>query len=403
MSIRSRLAVLGLLVLTGCSPKAEQNAAQAQAPVVSVAKVVKAPINEWDQFTGRLQSPEQVEIRPRVSGYIDKVAFTEGSLVKKGDLLFQIDPRPFAAEVKRLEAELQSATAKAHQARMEAQRAKRLKGNAMSTEQADARETTALAAEATINATAAALDAARLNLEYTEVRAPVSGRVSRAYITAGNLVNAGSSLLTSVVSTKAIYAYFDADEQRFIQYNDLARQGLRQGARDPNQVVLMGLAGQQGFPFTGHIDFLDNQVNPDTGTIRVRAVFNNDDGRLTPGMFARIKWVASNTYPALLIKDTAIGTDLGKKFVLVMDDKHQLNYRTVTLGPRLEGGLRIVRDGLKATDTIVVNGLQRVRPGATISPDVVPMATDSELQLLAATKAPKVPSGTAQANTLAAR
>ncbi|MED5525890.1 efflux RND transporter periplasmic adaptor subunit [Gallaecimonas pentaromativorans] len=403
MSIRSRLAVLGLLVLTGCSPKAEHSAAQAQAPVVSVAKVVKAPINEWDQFTGRLQSPEQVEIRPRVSGYIDKVAFTEGSLVQKGDLLFQIDPRPFAAEVKRLEAELQSATAKAHQARMEAQRAKRLKGNAMSTEQADARETTALAAEATVNATAAALDAARLNLEYTEVRAPVSGRVSRAYITAGNLVNAGSSLLTSVVSTKAIYAYFDADEQRFIQYNDLARQGLRQGARDPNQVVLMGLAGQQGFPFTGHIDFLDNQVNPDTGTIRVRAVFNNDDGRLTPGMFARIKWVASNTYPALLIKDTAIGTDLGKKFVLVMDDKHQLNYRTVTLGPRLEGGLRIVRDGLKATDTIVVNGLQRVRPGATISPDVVPMATDSELQLLAATKAPKVPSGTAQANTLAAR
>ncbi|ROQ29789.1 efflux RND transporter periplasmic adaptor subunit [Gallaecimonas pentaromativorans] len=403
MSIRSRLAVLGLLVLTGCSPKAEHSAAQAQAPVVSVAKVVKVPINEWDQFTGRLQSPEQVEIRPRVSGYIDKVAFTEGSLVQKGDLLFQIDPRPFAAEVKRLEAELQSATAKAHQARMEAQRAKRLKGNAMSTEQADARETTALAAEATVNATAAALDAARLNLEYTEVRAPVSGRVSRAYITAGNLVNAGSSLLTSVVSTKAIYAYFDADEQRFIQYNDLARQGLRQGARDPNQVVLMGLAGQQGFPFTGHIDFLDNQVNPDTGTIRVRAVFNNDDGRLTPGMFARIKWVASNTYPALLIKDTAIGTDLGKKFVLVMDDKHQLNYRTVTLGPRLEGGLRIVRDGLKATDTIVVNGLQRVRPGATISPDVVPMATDSELQLLAATKAPKVPSGTAQANTLAAR
>ncbi|WP_417362546.1 efflux RND transporter periplasmic adaptor subunit [Gallaecimonas pentaromativorans] len=403
MSIRSRLAVLGLLVLTGCSPKAEHSAAQAQAPVVSVAKVVKAPINEWDQFTGRLQSPEQVEIRPRVSGYIDKVAFTEGSLVQKGDLLFQIDPRPFAAEVKRLEAELQSATAKAHQARMEAQRAKRLKGNAMSTEQADARETTALAAEATVNATAAALDAARLNLEYTEVRAPVSGRVSRAYITAGNLVNASSSLLTSVVSTKAIYAYFDADEQRFIQYNDLARQGLRQGARDPNQVVLMGLAGQQGFPFTGHIDFLDNQVNPDTGTIRVRAVFNNDDGRLTPGMFARIKWVASNTYPALLIKDTAIGTDLGKKFVLVMDDKHQLNYRTVTLGPRLEGGLRIVRDGLKATDTIVVNGLQRVRPGATISPDVVPMATDSELQLLAATKAPKVPSGTAQANTLAAR
>ncbi|EKE77859.1 efflux RND transporter periplasmic adaptor subunit [Gallaecimonas xiamenensis] len=378
------LALITLLVMAGCSPQAQQPPAGAQAPAVTVAKVLQTPINEWDQFTGRLEAPQQVQIRPRVSGFIDKVAFNEGSLVQKGDLLFQIDPRPFAAEVKRLQAELQRAQAQARQARAEAARAERLRGSrAIATEEADARQTTAMAADAQVLATEAALDAARLNLEYTQVRAPVSGRVSRAYITQGNLVSAGDSLLTTLVSTDAIYAYFDADEQVFLKYNELARQGLRQGSRDQNQQVLMGLSNQDDFPFSGHVDFLDNQVNPQTGTIRARAVFSNEDGRLTPGLFARLKLVASNTYPALLIQDKAIGTDLGKKFVLVVNDQQQLQYRELTLGPRLEGGLRIVRDGLSAADTIVINGLQRVRPGMTVAAQTEPMASEQQLALLA--------------------
>ncbi|WP_115718360.1 efflux RND transporter periplasmic adaptor subunit [Gallaecimonas mangrovi] len=401
MSSPSRLMLTSLLLLAGCSPQAQTAATKPQPPVVTVAKVIKKPINEWDQYTGRLQAPQQVNIRPRVSGYIDKVAFSEGSLVKKGDLLFQIDPRPYAAEVARLQAQLQSAQVQAKQASAEANRAKHLKNSAMSAEQADARESAAQTAIATVKATAAALEAAKLSLEFTDIRAPVAGRVSRAYITAGNLVTAGSSLLTTLVSTQAIYAYFDADEQRFIEYSQRARDGLRQGTRDPDQVVMMGLAGSNNYPFIGHIDFVDNQINAQTGTIRARAVFDNHDGLLTPGMFARIRWASSKMHPALLIKDVAVGTDLGKKYVLVMDAKHQLSYRNVTLGPRLDSGLRVVTQGLTDADTIVVNGLQRVRPGVTVTPETEPMASPAQLQQLARSNGPQILPGAATPLTAA--
>ncbi|WKE64081.1 efflux RND transporter periplasmic adaptor subunit [Gallaecimonas kandeliae] len=394
---------LTLLVLAGCSPQAQTQGGAPQAPAVSVAQVLKTPINEWDQFTGRLEAPQQVQIRPRVSGYIDKVAFTEGSLVSKGDLLFQIDPRPFAAEVKRLDAELLRARAQAHQAESEAKRGRQLGPKVMSVEQADARQTAAMAAEAQVKATEAALDAAKLNLEYTQVRAPVAGRVSRALITEGNLVSSGDSLLTTLVSTDKVYAYFDADEQLFLHYNELARQGRRQGTRDDSQVVLMGLAGQQGFPYQGHIDFVDNQVNPDTGTIRARALFDNTDGLLTPGMFARLKLAASNSHPALLIQDKAVGTDLGRKFVLVVDGKQQVQYRPVTLGRRLEGGLRIVQQGLEAGDQIVVDGLQRVRPGMTVQSEAVDMASPDLVQQLAQRAALTAAPGSSAQKALANR
>lgn len=380
LSWRLPLAIATALVLSACG-KGEEASQQMPAAKVSVAEVIEQPINEWDEFTGRLEAPESVEVRPRVSGYIDKVAFDEGSLVKKGDLLFQIDPRPFQAEVKRLQAQLQQARASQIRAANEARRGERLRqSNAISAELADARASAATEAQAAVAATQAELDNALLNLSFTRITSPINGRVSRAEITEGNLVGAGQSLLTTVVSTDKVYAYFDADERVFLKYIELARQA-GSDARGASPVYL-GLSSEAGYPHEGQLDFLDNQVNPRTGTIRGRAVFDNRDGRFTPGLYARLKLVGSGTYPAALIKDEAVGTDLGKKFVLVLDKDNAVQYRAIELGPKLEG-LRIVRQGLSKGEKIVVNGLQRAMPGATVDPQAVPMADEATLAQLA--------------------
>ncbi|GAD61782.1 multidrug efflux RND transporter periplasmic adaptor subunit MexE [Aquipseudomonas alcaligenes] len=380
LSWRLPLAITTALVLSACG-KGEEASQQMPAAKVSVAEVIEQPINEWDEFTGRLEAPESVEVRPRVSGYIDKVAFDEGSLVKKGDLLFQIDPRPFQAEVKRLQAQLQQARASQTRAANEARRGERLRqSNAISAELADARASAATEAQAAVAATQAELDNALLNLSFTRITSPIDGRVSRAEITEGNLVGAGQSLLTTVVSTDKVYAYFDADERVFLKYIELARQA-GSDARGASPVYL-GLSSEAGHPHEGQLDFLDNQVNPRTGTIRGRAVFDNRDGRFTPGLYARLKLVGSGTYPAALIKDEAVGTDLGKKFVLVLDKDNAVQYRAIELGPKLEG-LRIVRQGLSKGEKIVVNGLQRAMPGATVDPQAVPMADEATLAQLA--------------------
>jgi multidrug efflux system membrane fusion protein len=376
--LRFPLAAIALVVMTACG-RAPEVAQAPAAPQVSVAKVLEQPINEWDEFTGRLEAPETVEVRPRVSGQIDKVAFTEGALVKKGDLLFQIDPRPFQAEVNRLDAQVSQARATAARTENEAQRGERLKAsNAISAELAETRTTSAQEARAGVAAIQAQLDLARLNLSFTRVTAPISGRVSRADITAGNIVTADQTPLTTLVSTEKVYAYFDADERVFLKYNQLSRAGQR----SQTSLVYLGLSNEDGNPHLGQMDFVDNQVNPRTGTIRGRAVFDNSDGSYTPGLYARLKLVGSKTYDAVLIKDEAVGTDLGKKFVLVMDKDNKATYRTVELGPKLEG-LRIVRSGLVKGDSIVVNGLQRVRPGSTVTPQDVPMASDATLAALA--------------------
>lgn len=375
--LRYPLTALAVVVLTACGRAPEATQAPA-APKVSVAKVLEQPINEWDEFTGRLEAPETVEVRPRVSGQIDQVAFTDGALVKKGDLLFQIDPRPFQAEVRRLEAQVQQARAVSSRSQNEAERGDRLRANnAISAELADSRTTSAQEAKAGVAAIQAQLDLARLNLSFTKVTAPISGRVSRAEITSGNIVTADVTPLTSVVSTDKVYAYFDADERVFLKYNELARQGQR-GQSTP---VYLGLSNEADNPHQGQMNFVDNQVNPRTGTIRGRAVFDNTDGRFTPGLYARLKLVGSGTYSAVLIQDEAVGTDLGKKFVLVMDQNNTPAYRAVELGPKLEG-LRIVRSGLAKTDTIVVKGLQRVRPGQAVDPEITPMATEQTLAAL---------------------
>ena len=376
--LRFPLALLAVLVLSACG-KTPDTAASMPAAKVSVAKVLEQPVNEWDEFTGRLEAPETVEIRPRVSGQIDKVAFTEGALVKKGDLLFQIDPRPFQAEVRRLEAQLAQARASATRSENEARRGDRLRqSNAISAELADSRTSAAQEARAAAAAIQAQLDLAKLNLSFTRVTSPISGRVSRAEITAGNLVTADVTALTSVVSTDKVYAYFDADERVFLKYTQLARQGQR-GQATP---VYMGLSNEEGNPHLGQMNFIDNQVNPQTGTIRGRAVFDNRDGAYTPGLYARLKLVGSGTYSAVLINDEAVGTDLGKKFVLVMDADNTPAYRAVELGPKIEG-LRIVRSGLNKNDTIIVKGLQRARPGSPVTPETVPMASEETLAALA--------------------
>ncbi|MFZ2320197.1 MAG: efflux RND transporter periplasmic adaptor subunit [Pseudomonas sp.] len=401
--LRYPLALAAILVLSACG-KAPDSAAQQPAAKVSVAEVIQQPVNEWDEFTGRLEAPESVEVRPRVSGYIDRVAFREGSLVQKGDLLFQIDPRSFEAEVKRLQAQLQQARASQTRTVSEAQRGERLRqSNAISAELADARASAAAEAQAAVAGIQAELDNAKLNLSFTRVSAPIDGRVSRAEITEGNLVNAGQSKLTSLVSTDKVYAYFDADERVFLKYVELARKAGVQ-TRDASPVYL-GLSSEDGHPHLGQLDFLDNQVNPQTGTIRGRAVFDNRDGRFTPGLYARLKLVGSGKYDATLIQDAAVGTDLGKKFVLVLDKDNAVQYRAIELGPKLQG-LRIVRNGLAKGEKIVVNGLQRAFPGSTVDPQAVPMADEQTLAALAsqrqavdASAAPRVAEKTAKPAT----
>jgi multidrug efflux system membrane fusion protein len=343
-------------------------------PQVTVAGVIERDVTEWDEFTGRLQAVDSVEVRPRVSGLISAVRFQEGSIVRRGDRLFEIDPRPFQAEVDRLRAELTRAKATSQRAASELQTAEKLRTeNAIAKEEHDRRAAFAQESTAQVAAVEAALRAAELNLEFTQVTSPIDGRVGRAIVTEGNLVSSGpgeATLLTTVVSRDPVYAYFDADEQIFLRYmaGSSGPQGLRNG-RHGSQLIRMALASDDGFPRTGHLDFLDNQLDGATGTIRGRAVFRNTDGQLTPGLFVRLRLAGKASYRGLLIQDRAVGTDLSKKFVYVVGPKNEIEYRTVTLGPIVDG-LRVVRSGLEAGESVVVNGLQRVRPGVQVTPVV---------------------------------
>jgi RND family efflux transporter MFP subunit len=347
-------------------------------PQVTVAQVPERPVKDWDEFTGRLQAPETVEIRPRVSGYIDKVAFTEGSQVRHGDLLFIIDPRPYKAETDRAAADLKRYQTALQLARIELGRVQKLKDSgAVSEEELDERKSTVAQTEANVGGSQAALEAAMLNLDFTRVTSPIDGRVSRAEVTRGNLVTGGANggtLLTSVVSMDPMYLYFDADEQSYLRYSQMPRPGSRPNSRDAAPVNV-GLANEEGFPHSGVVDFVDNQLNSQTGTIRARAVLQNKDGRYTPGLFARVQLLASNEYQAILIDDRAVNTDQNQKYVLLLGAGNTVEYRRVKLG-RIIDGLRIVRDGLKPGDVIIVNGAQRVHPGITVTPQQVAMGAD---------------------------
>jgi len=367
-----------VLALVSCG---KSGAPQAPPPPqVSVAQVLEKRVKDWDEFTGRLQAVETVEIRPRVSGYIDKVAFTEGSLVKRGTLLFVIDPRPYKADYDKAAADLKRNKTALELGQIELTRVQHLKDSgAVSQEELDERKSTVAQSEANVAGAQAALETAALNLGFTQVASPVDGRVSRAEVTRGNLVTAGvngGTLLSSVVSIDPIYIYFDTDEQSYLRYTKMAREGDGPGSRDAGLPVNVGLANETGFPHVGELDFVDNQLNPQTGTIRARAVLQNKDGQFTPGLFARVQLLGSGEYSAILIDDRAVNTDQSQKYVYAVNAKNEIEYRKVTLG-RVIDGLRVVREGLKAGDVIVVNGAQRVHPGITVTPEKVPMGGDA--------------------------
>jgi RND family efflux transporter MFP subunit len=379
-TLTSTLAVSGVLLaallgLSGCGSDATATAQQ-PAPQVSVASALERDVTEWDEFTGRLEAVESVEVRPRVTGYIESVNFTEGSTVRKGDLLFVIDPRPYRAELSKAEAELARAVARSELAVSDEARSEKLLDiKAVSREEYDSRVNGSREAKADVAAARAAVDSAKLNLEFTRITAPISGRVSKAVVTAGNLVTGGSNaatLLTTVVSLDPMYVTFEGDEQIYLKYNELSRRGERSSSRDVANPVLMGLANEDGYPHSGAMVFVDNQVDPRTGTIRARASFENKDGYLTPGLFARVKLLGHNSYRAVLVDDRAIGTDQSQKFVYVVDAQNKVVYRQVKVG-RLQDGLRIVQQGLQPGETVVVNGLQRVRPGVVVATERVAM------------------------------
>jgi len=360
------ISVVAALNLAACA-RVAQSDAPAPLPQVTAASSVARDVTEWDEFTGRLEPVQSVAVRPRVSGLISNVSFEEGSLVRQGQQLFRIDDRPFQAQVDRLRAELAQATAARDRAAAEMRRADSLSSeNAMSREESERRTGVAAEAAAHVDAVAAALRAAELDLGFTRVISPIDGRVGSALVTRGNLVSGGqgdATLLTTIVSLDPIYASFDADERTFLRYGDRVRQGA--GAGRGNLRIDMALADEQAFPHAGALQFLDNQLDPSTGTIRGRATFRNPDHRLTPGLFVRLRLPGTATYRGVLVEDRAVGTDLDRRFVLVVGADKKVEARTVTLGPLVDG-LRVVREGLAAGELVVVNGLQRVRPGMQV-------------------------------------
>ncbi|ETJ48821.1 MULTISPECIES: efflux RND transporter periplasmic adaptor subunit [Pseudoalteromonas] len=356
------------LSLAGCADESAPNAQQQQLQPIDVAQVLIKPVQSWHTYTTRLESPQEVALMPRVSGVIDSIEFKEGDVVKQGDVLFQLDERPFAAVVASLEAQIHSAEAALEQAKSEDKRAVRLlERKAISTEQAQARTSTLRQREAQLAALQAQLTSAKLDLEFTSVVSPIDGVISRANITKGNNVLAGQSVLTSIVSNKAMYAYFDVDERTWNSaFNDVTAQS--------RQTVVMQKVGQKEFAYQGYINFIDNQINSATGTLRVRAVFEQDNNQLRAGSFARVKLAANEVSEKVIIPERAIGTDLKNRFVLTVGENNVLEYKLIEVGERY-GALRAVTAGLNEGDIIAVNGPARVGPGMPISPNTVTIDT----------------------------
>ncbi len=377
------LAGLAALGLAGCQPaNSKAPDAAAGGPPVTAALVLERQVNETQEFSGRLEAVERVDIRARVGGFITSVNFKPGSLVNKGDVLFVIDARPFQAEANRAEASAASARARADLARLELARSERLLSDkAIAQREVDEKASSLKELDANVRAAQASLAAARLNLAYTRVTSPIGGRVSKAEITTGNLVD-GSAVLTSVVSNKGIYASFDGDEATYLRVARVAQKGAP-------VVVKVGLANETGFPHEGKLEFVDNRLDAATGSVRMRATFANEDNTLVPGLFARVQ-LSGDPHAktaAAMISERAVGTDQNRKFVYVVKADGTAEYRPVTLGPAVDG-LRVVREGLKPGEKIVVNGLQRVHPGAPVTAQLVAMDADAkaaDLKLAAAT------------------
>jgi RND family efflux transporter MFP subunit len=373
-------ALMTALLLTGCGKQPEQAAAP-PAPAVTVAQPTQRTITDWDEFTGRFDAIEQVQIRARVTGFVTKVAFKDGAIVKAGDLLYEIDPRQYEAAAEQARGQLADAKAKVELAQRELERATTLiRTQAISENIVDQRKQALAAAEAATLQAEGALKRAELDVEFTKVTAPIGGRISRHLVTVGNLVQgseSGATLLTSIVSMDPIHVYFDMDESIYQRNSRLWFEGKRPSSRDtPNPVQIM-LTGENKPSRAGKVDFLDNRLDVGTGTLRGRALVENGDLSILPGQFARVRVLGSAPYQALLLPDTAIATDQSRKIVLVVKDDDTVEARPVMLGA-LDDGLRVIKDGLKPDDKVVIDGLQRARVGAKVAPHPA-KASDAKL------------------------
>ena len=372
----SPLIILLAVGLSGCSEKPPQQAAAA-APPVTVAQPTKRTVTDWDEFTGRFEAVEEVQVRARVGGFVTSVEFRDGAFVKTGDLLYVIDARPFEAVADQADGQLSDARAKAELAKRELDRALTLnQTQAVSDSIVDQRRQALQAARAAEMQAAGALKAAHLNIEFTHVVAPIGGRVSRHLVSVGNLVQGSegsSTLLTSIVSLDPIYIYFDMDEATYLKNNRLYFEGKRPSSRENPNPVQVSLTGETKPSHDGKVDFLDNRLDVSTGTLRGRAVIPNKDFSILPGQFGRVRLIGSSPYDALLLPDTAIASDQSRKIVFVVKDDDTVEARQVTLGP-LDEGLRVIREGLKPEDRVIIDGLQRARVGAKVSPHPAPAA-----------------------------
>ena len=375
MIMVKKLAVFlgALLCATGCGKRVgQEQVPQMPPPKVTVAPAAEMKIIEWEEFTGRTEAVETVEVRPRVSGHIQEVTFQSGQLVKKGDVLFEIDPRWHQAEFERRNAEFEQARVRLENAEREAARTEQLLASkAISTEEAEARQARFNEAKAGLLAAEAGRNFAKLDLEYTDVRAPIDGRVSRALVTPGNYISGmagNATLLTTIVTVDPVYVYADFDENSLLRFNELIRKKQLLSNGEGKVPVELQLANEQGFPHKGFLESLDNRLDAGTGSILLRAVFPNQEGTIVPGLFARIRVPLSAEYSAVMIAESAVGTDQALKFVLTLSSSNTVEYRPVTLGPAIDG-MRVVQSGLKAGEQIVVNGMARVRPGMPVTPE----------------------------------
>lgn len=373
------LGALLCIFLPGC--ERFQPAPKPVPPVVTVAHPVNSEVVEWNEYTGRLDALETVDVRARVSGYLESVHFKDGAIVKKGDLLFVIDPRPYKAALDQATGQLASAEAKHNLAAWELTRAKQLlEEKAYSQETYDQNLATERQAAGDVEAAKAAVEAARLNLEFTQVKAPIAGKISRNNVDEGNLISGGtaqSTLLTTIVSLDPIYCYFDVDERAHLKYVRLLQEGKLPRSHSVKFPAWVGLADETGFPHNGYIDFVDNRLDPNTDTIRVRAVIPNPRLTLIPGLFARVRVAGSEIMKAVLIPDDAIMSDQAQKIVYTVSKKKVVERKEVKLG-QLEDGLRLIRSGLSPDDLVIINGIQRVRPGVVASPQEGKIATKSK-------------------------
>jgi multidrug efflux system membrane fusion protein len=369
------LAAIAVLVAAGGCKDADAPGGQppqGPPPNVKVAQPVSQNVTEWDEYTGRIEAVEAVEVRARVNGYLDKVNFKDGEKVRKGELLFVIDPRPFKAQLDYAKAELERVRARMELAENDLERAERLfKVKAISKEEFDTRQKGLREASAAVASAAANVETARLNLEYTQIRAPIDGRISRELITVGNLVKSDDTLLTTIVSTNPVYVYVDADERAVLKYRRQKNRGTAAGI--DGTPVELALADENDFPHRGVLDYIAPREDTATGTITLRGVFPNDNDFLKPGFFARLRVRLGEPYPALLIPDQAIGTDQANRFVWVANPHNEVAYRTVELGAHI-GQLRVIRKGLKPDDWVVIEGLQKIRPGIKINPERINLA-----------------------------